>query len=157
MPNEAVEELLRDVETEAAGLDDEILALGREISSLGRKLSELKEARSKLEVNLEFLRARAGKSVQPIRPTDESPSPSFAGMSKFEAAKALLHREGRPLRTAEVCDGLLDGGFETTSPRANFYTTLYQVLKTKAKDPDKNGIRKDGNDWVLTSWTTIEG
>lgn len=111
-----------------------------ELEALEAQVEKLSTRCDRQRVFVEELELRLGGPDQPGR---------YGGMTKLEAARLCLKDRGKPMGAAEIRDALLSGGFQHKSKNdANFYATLYNVLK-EAVEKEGSGVVKVGSKYGL--------
>lgn len=123
-------------------------------------LEKLLLERAELDQHIAFLQRRLGLPVSPsasLSPSASVPSGSvdlassgvhpgeFYGLSRPQAATALLRKVGKPLTTTQIFEGLREASFDVSGKNA--LNVLYTAL-TRSSD-----VRKVApNTWGLREW-----
>jgi len=98
------------------------------------------EAR-KIDDAIKSMQALTDSGVVKVR--DEAMMPishDYTGMGILEAARAFAKAAGRPLKTREITDELLNKGWSTKS--RNITATIYATLKNSKAEWKRNGNKE---------------
>lgn len=117
-------------------------------------LAEMKRARKeymKLRAVAEYHKSKAGEAVNSVshvvtKGIDEVrvlASGRFSGVKQIDAAEAVLRERGRPMKTAEIAEAMLLGGYEADPKK------LRNALFTGLGRKPKTFIKLDAGTWGL--------
>jgi hypothetical protein len=117
-------------------------------------LEKLIAERAEIDQQIAFLQKRVGGSISP----ESAPAISgglntndirglrgaFYGLSRPQAASALLKRYGKPLTTNEIFEALRDSGFDVSGKNAfnGLYTALSRAADVRKVAPNTWGLRE---------------
>ena len=113
-------------------------------------LADLRARRDQIDRAIKAI--EAVKSVSPVEePRNAAPvrSDAFVGRTVVEAAKELLAMHGRPLKNAEIADGIMAGGVQLKS--ANPPNTVGAILMRRSKQVGDVSHVGRGL-WALAEW-----
>lgn len=121
-----------------------------EITLEQRLLEKLLAEREELDAQIAFLQRRIGQPLAVAPPANEASvvqvqKGEFFGMSRAEAAIALLRKVRRTMSTNEIFESLAETGFDLSGK--NVMSALYTTL---LRHSDLRRVAK--NTWGLKEW-----
>lgn len=100
----------------------------------------------RLTTTIEVLERAAADQAHAAIPSNTSGG-AYSKMTARHAVLDFLRSAGEPKSIREIINGLLAGGFQTTSK--NFYTTLHTVLTKEASRPSTVLVKAPNKKWTV--------
>ena len=116
-------------------IEDEAASLRRQIAALQDKLKDIEVAERVLAMKV----GRRPKKKAPPEARQGAYIPSlngskFDGLTKHDAIAVVLREAGKPLKTADIDERLVAGGFAPHLSDTNRVAGIYLALMRKSKD-----------------------
>lgn len=151
MTQQAVKEVLAEIENDVERINEELHDHQKQIELLQAEVSDLRKRRENALRTRDYLAQLSGQEIKASDAESENkPTGPYADKSIPEAGELFLASVGPPAReTRVVADGIVKGGLH--SDAKNLYATVFGSLRRQAKKEDSRLV-KVGTEWGLRDW-----
>jgi hypothetical protein len=142
-------QILEDIKNRITRLNEEQQTLDAEAEGVRQRQAENARKREEAQHALRFYMSEAGLSTLELVQENDG---RYSGLGIVDVTVEVLRASGKPMKTAEIAEAAIEGGFETKAE--NVSNTFFGSLRREDKSDRRRIIKTGKGQWGLPEWET---